>query len=271
MIGGKFVWDETRMNIGHRESLQTAQRLSFEIARFFLEAFDEEFPLVLKGMSASTEKVIAAWIRWWVVAFRDFKDQNRPMIVAVLQDDFRVAAISEKVAHWLEEGVLGKLTSELCIKLSQKKSASEPFAEVFSAIGATFETRDGSIMVRPKKPVVEKVREMVSAWGMDEMVPWDFDKVERLAGLVFYIVEFLDSRKAIKARWRIMGQLAAQPGVPVGIRFMGKDVIQGLVNILGACDKKEFGGMMRCARGVHPGKGFCAADARAAADCNLTG
>lgn len=102
------------------------------------------------------------------------------------------------------------------------------------------------------------------------MVRWRFEKVERLAGLVSDIVAFLDSRKGRQARWRMMGQLSVQPGVPAGVRFMRKSVRQGLVHILGACDKLEFGGMVRCARGVHAGMGFCAADARESVECDVT-
>lgn len=62
MTDGNFV-EETRMTLGHRATPQTAQGLLFVIARFLLEEFDEEFPRVLKEMSASTQRVIAAWIK----------------------------------------------------------------------------------------------------------------------------------------------------------------------------------------------------------------
>lgn len=97
---------------------------------------------------------------------------------------------------------------------------------------------------------------------MDEAVCWEFDDVERLAGLVSYIVTFSDSRKARQARWRRMAQLAVQPGVAAGISFMRKEVRKRLADILQACDKREFGRMIWCARGVEAGKGLCAADAR---------
>lgn len=87
MIGGKFL-GETRMTMGHRVNPQTAQWLSSVIARFVLEAFDEEFPRVPRGVSTSIQKVIAGWVRRRAVGFGDVKDQTRPMMVAVLQDDY---------------------------------------------------------------------------------------------------------------------------------------------------------------------------------------
>lgn len=54
MLGGKSV-DETRMTEGHWASLQSAQRLSFVVARSVLEAFDEKFPQVLWNMSERTQ------------------------------------------------------------------------------------------------------------------------------------------------------------------------------------------------------------------------
>lgn len=140
-------------------------------------------------------------------------------MVAVLQDNFSVAAISEEMVSWLEGWVVKQLTSELGIQLLQEKATSEPFAEVFSAIDATFDMRTGSTMVRPNKPVVDKLREMV-AWDEGEMVRWEFDRVERLADLVSYIAYFLDSRMTRQARWKMIGQLASQPKVPEGIWFM---------------------------------------------------
>lgn len=62
-------------------------------------------------------------------------------------------------------------------------------------------------MVRPNKPMIDKLREMVAAWGNDEVARWDFDRVKRLAGLLSYIAGCLDSRKARPARWRRMGSL----------------------------------------------------------------
>lgn len=56
---------------------------------------------------------------------------------------------------------------------------------------------------------------MATTWGIEEMLRWDFDKVEGLAGLVSYIATFLDSRKARQGRWKVMGQLTVQPGVPM--------------------------------------------------------
>lgn len=94
-------------------------------------------------------------------AFGDIKDQVRPLMVAVLQDDFTVAAISEEVAGRLEDWVVEKLTGELGIKLSQKEATSQPFYKVFSAIGATFDLRLRSLMVRPNDPVIQKLGEMV--------------------------------------------------------------------------------------------------------------
>lgn len=70
--------------------------------KVLVEAFDEEFPRVLRGMSTRTEKVIAAWIEWRAVAFEEVKDQTRPMMVAAFQDDFTVASISEDFAGFLE-------------------------------------------------------------------------------------------------------------------------------------------------------------------------
>lgn len=61
MIGGKYV-DETRMIMGHTASQQTVERMSFVIARFLLEAFDKEFPRVLRGLSRSTQRVIVALV-----------------------------------------------------------------------------------------------------------------------------------------------------------------------------------------------------------------
>lgn len=67
-----------------------------------------------------------------------------------------------------------------------------------------------------------------------------------------------------------MGVAGAAAGVPTGIRFMRTDVRQGLVDLLEGCDKVKFGRMVRCASGVHIGKGFCEAKARAAVDCKVT-
>lgn len=75
--------------------------------------------------------------------------------------------------------VVKKLTGELEITLLEKMAASEPFAEISSAIGATFDQRSGSTMVRTNKPVIEELRAMVPAWSMDKMVRWEFEKVER--------------------------------------------------------------------------------------------
>lgn len=122
------------------------------------------------------------------------------MIVAVLQDDFTVAAISEEVAGCLDGWVVKELTGVLGNKLSQKEAASEPFAKVYSAIRAIFDTRLGSTMVRPNRPVVKRLRAMVSTWSLDEIARWEVDNVERLAGLVYYIVAYLDSRKVGQAR-----------------------------------------------------------------------
>lgn len=149
--------------------------------------------------------------------------------------------------------------------------ASQPLSEVVSEISATFDMRLGSVMVRPNDLVIRKLREMAEGWGMNEMVRWEVVKVERLAGLVSYIVEFLDSHEVRQARWRVMGQLEVQPGVPTGVRFMRKQVRQGVLNIFEACGKMEFGGMVRCARGLHAGMGVCAADARESVDRKLTG
>lgn len=113
-------------------------------------------------MSDSTQKIVEAWIKWRKAAFGDIKDQIRPMMVASQQDDFTAAVISEEVAAWLEEWVVGKLTGELGIKLSQKEVASQPLAEILSAIGATLDLRVGSTMVRPNSSVVEKLRGKVS-------------------------------------------------------------------------------------------------------------
>lgn len=65
--------------------------------------------------------------------------------------------------------------------------------------------------------------------------------------------------------------MAARGRVYTGIRFLRENVRQGIVDIPEACDRDEFGGMVRCAKGLHAGKGFCAADARAAVDCKLMG
>lgn len=123
------------------------------------------------------------------------------MMVAVLQDVFAVVALSEDVAGWLEGWVVGKLTGELGMKLSQNKAASKPFAEFFLAIGARFDLSMGSTMVMPNTPVVETLRAVVSAWKLGKMARWEVDDVERFAGLVSYIVAFLDSRKARQAWW----------------------------------------------------------------------
>lgn len=52
---------------------------------------------------------------------------------------------------------------------------------------------------------------------------------------------------------------------------MSGNVRQGLVNILEAWGRDEVGSVIRCAKGVHAGNGLCAADARSAADCEVTG
>lgn len=227
--------------------------------------------MVLRGMSASTQRTIWAWVDWMTKVLGDVKDQVSPMMVAVLQDDFSVAVILEAMAGWLEALVVEKSTGELGIKMSLKEAASQPFSEVFSAIGATFDMRLGYVMVRPKDAVIRKLRGVVEGWGMDEMVRWEFDKVERLAGLIAYFVAFLDSREARQARSRVMGQLVVQLGVPAGIRFMRKQVRQGVVNILDVCERMEFGGMVRGAKWEHACLGFCAADARASVHWMLTG
>lgn len=69
--------------------------------------------------------------------------------------------------------------------------------------------------------------------------------MRRFGGLISYIVAFLDSRKARQARWMMMGQLAAQLGVPAGLIFLREEVRKGLVDILEACVKKEFRRMVR--------------------------
>lgn len=63
MLGGKLV-DETRMAMGHRASPQTAQRLSFVMERYLLEALDREFPRALRGMSSRTQQVNTSWVKW---------------------------------------------------------------------------------------------------------------------------------------------------------------------------------------------------------------
>lgn len=129
-------------------------------------------------------------------------------------------------------------------------------------------------MVIQNRPVIENLRAMVSAWSSNEMARWEVDDGERLTSLVSCIVAFLDSRNARQARWRMMRQLASQPGVLEGLRFIRREVRQGLVDIIEACEKKEFRGMFRCAKGVQAGKGFCAqshaADAWAAVDFKWT-
>lgn len=63
-----------------------------------------------------------------------------------------------------------KLTGELGVELSQRKAPSEPCAEVFLPIAATCDVRAGEPTVRPNKPGVDKLKEMVAAWGDGEIV-----------------------------------------------------------------------------------------------------
>lgn len=72
-------------------------------------------------------------MEWRAKISGDVKDETRPIMVPVLQDNFSVAVVSEINADWLEEWVGVKLMDELGIKLPQKKAASKPFAQVFSA------------------------------------------------------------------------------------------------------------------------------------------
>lgn len=144
------------------------------------------------------------------------------------------------MAGWLDEWVMEKSTGALGIKLSQKEAALNPFGDVFSAIGATFDMRVGSAMVMPNTPVVEKLRVMVSNWRPGEMARWEAGDVERWVGLVSYIVAFLGSRKAKQARWRMIRKLKAQPAVPAGLRFVRQEVRPGLVEILEECDRRNF-------------------------------
>lgn len=155
------------------------------------------------------------------------------MMAAVLQDSFNVTTISVEVAGWLEEWVVEKLTGVLRIKLSQKEADLQPFAEVPSAIGETFDMRAGMTMVRPNKPVVDKLMEVVTTRGSEEIVRWESDKVEWLAGLESYIAAFYGFAR--QARWKVMGQLAVQLGLRAGNIFIRREVRQGLVGILDAC------------------------------------
>lgn len=85
MLGDKIV-DETRMTTEHRASPQTAQGVSFVVARYVFEAFDKDFQKLLRGMSARTQSVIATWMKWRTDALGNLKDQTRPVMVAVLQE-----------------------------------------------------------------------------------------------------------------------------------------------------------------------------------------
>lgn len=67
----------------------------------------------------------------------------------------------------------------------------------------------GVTMVQPNKPVIGKLRDILEAWEKNEVVRLEFERVERLAGLVSYTAAFLDSRRARKARWKMIWQLAA--------------------------------------------------------------
>lgn len=108
-------------------------------------------------------------------------------MVAVLQDEFTVEIIADEEGAWVEDWMVGKLTGELGIKLSQKKAATRPFAEVVSGIGAP--------NVWLNQHVVVSWEHMVGAWDENEVVGWDVDKVERMAGLVSYIAAFLDTKE----------------------------------------------------------------------------
>lgn len=163
ILAGQLV-DETRVTMGHLPSPQTAQRLSFLIGRYLLQAFDVEFPKILEGMSRLTQDIVSVWVEWTRQAVRSIQNHIRPFLVQILQDGFTIPTITEEVATWLEVWVVKKLAEELGIKLSQKKLANQPFAEVFSAIGATFDTRVGQTKVSPNKPVIDKLRLMLVEW-----------------------------------------------------------------------------------------------------------
>lgn len=50
----------------------------------------------------------------------------------------------------------------------------------------------------------------------------------------------------------MMGLLAVQPGVPAGIKFMRKEMRQGLVGILDACEKIKLGECCAVREGCMP-------------------
>lgn len=101
MLDGKFV-DKTRMTMGHRASPQTAQRLTFVVAWYLLEAFSTEFPPVLWEKSLRTGQGMV-WIEGRERILGELKGQIRPILVSVLQNDFSVSAVLEEVANLLEE------------------------------------------------------------------------------------------------------------------------------------------------------------------------
>lgn len=171
-------------------------------------------------------------------------------------------------------GLAGELggedvAGELGIELSRKKASSEPFAEVFSAIGATFDLRVGAPKVRPNKPVVNKLREMVTACGDELIMRWELDKVKRLAELLSYLATFPDSRKIRKAWWKMMGQLATPPRLPSGIWFMRRGVRKGCFTCLELATREKGVVWMlrqRCARGEEILLGGCADGSRLRSD-----
>lgn len=68
--------------------------------------------------------------------------------------------MTEEVTAWLEDWAVSKLMGELGIRLSEKDAETQPFPEVFSAIGAAFDAMAGAPKVSPNQPVTDKLRLM---------------------------------------------------------------------------------------------------------------
>lgn len=124
--------------------------------------------------------------------------------------------------------------------------------------------------MQPNQAILDKFRVLVRLVKSGSR-RWELEGVQTLVGLIGCVTPFMVGAGAVEFCNRANQLLAPQPGVPQLVRLLPADFIRQLHQFMPCCVPRHFIQLTRNPRGVHADALFCAADARAAADCASTG